>query len=106
MNHLQYYLTMLSEESSEIIKECAKSQRFGLLSEHPDTGVANHENIKAELNDLLAIVECLNEEYNLGFTPCREAIDAKKRKMALFLQYSVEEGYVTMDVPEKMYPKK
>mgnify|MGYP000748850888 CR=1 FL=1 len=39
MNNEQYLYMKLSEESSEISKECMKIMQFGLDSRNPDTGV-------------------------------------------------------------------
>lgn len=105
MNRLQYLLTMLSEEADEIGKLCAKSQRFGLNSVNPETGLSNHLAMHLELNDLMAIVGQLNKEFNLGFVEDENLKEAKIKKMAKYEEFSIQEGFLDNGpVPSHMYP--
>jgi hypothetical protein len=58
-------LTITMEECSEVIKECAKIQRFGLTK--------NQDMLELEIGDLMCMIEIL-EEYGL--------IDHEQVKMA------------------------
>lgn len=98
MNKFQYYLTKLAEEAGEIIKAALKTQQFGYKVIGP-TGISydNKQDCHNEINDLLAVIEILNEKHGFEFTPNREAIEAKKKKMREFLNYSIGLGNVDKD---------
>jgi hypothetical protein len=95
MNATEHLLTCLAEEGSEIVKDVAKSLRFGLddrnvLSPH---GPTNRERLLAELNDLMAVAGLLVEA---GVLPESwmdpDAQIAKKRKVAEFMNYASRVG--------------
>lgn len=105
MNRMQYLVGVLGEECNEIGKLCSKSQRFGLNSVNPETGLSNHEAICDEINDALAVIQELNKEFNLGFKIDHEKIEKKKRKMEKYVQYSIEAGLISTEkVDERVYP--
>lgn len=94
MNYLQHLLLKLSEEANEVGQIASKCMQFGLLECHPDLRENNKQRLHAELNDLLAVVEMLNQNYDLGFQPDREAIDKKIQKIKEYRNYSVSLGCV------------
>lgn len=96
MNKFQLLLTKLAEEASEVSKEALKIQQFGLYSTCPYDSVSNIDKIHKELNDLTAVIEILNDEFNLGYIPDRRAIDDKKIKINLYAIKSNEIGLVTL----------
>lgn len=61
MNTTDYLLTCLSEECAEIQQICAKAQRFGLKSYHPDDPEMkqNIDKLKTEINDLFGVIDWL-----------------------------------------------
>ena len=61
LNQTEYLLTCLSEECAEIQQICAKAQRFGLDSHHPDDPEMrqNIHKLKVEINDLFGVLEWL-----------------------------------------------
>ncbi len=89
MNDLQYYLTKLAEEASEVAQIALKSQQFGLLEKHPDLPFDNATRIHQELDDLQAMIEELNAR-GLNYRPDRAAIEAKKLKVEHYKQYSID----------------
>lgn len=94
MTRLQYLLTKLSEEGSEVAQMALKTQQFGLTEVMKDQPFTNAERTHQELDDLTAVVELLNGEHGFGYTPNRERIEAKKAKIAKFFAYSCQLGLV------------
>lgn len=95
MNNEQYLYMKLSEESSEISKECMKIMQFGLDSRNPDTGVSNIDALNMEINDLLAIIELLQDEGYFTFEKDETHIENKKLKVSRFRNFSRDLGYVS-----------
>lgn len=94
MNRLQLLLTKLAEEGSEIAQIALKTQQFGLHEVCPGQPFSNAERTHQEIDDLMAIVEMLNDEYGFGYEPSRERRDAKKIKVNKYAAYSAELGQV------------
>ena len=103
MNLLQYYLNLLSEECNKVGQIASKCSRFGLLEQCPGLDLNNKERLHGELNDLLAVIEILNDKFNLGFSPNPVAIAHKKIKIEKYLQYSIELGAVVPFVPDSFW---
>lgn len=94
MNREQYLLTKLSEECMEIGKEALKIQQFGFNSYNPEEpNVSNKQRLINELNDLMAIIELLNEDTTLNYSPHDVDIAIKKDKVDKFYNLSSELGY-------------
>lgn len=91
MNKREYLLTCLSEEGAELSQAAGKALRFGLddtyYTESP------REAIIREFNDLVGVLELLNEN-GVDFKKLhrRELIEAKKKKVKKFMEYSKEKG--------------
>ena len=94
LNRQQFLLTKLAEEASEIVKASLKSQQFGLELKLADGDIVctNKQLIHNEINDLLAIVEMLNEEYNFQFVPNKTDIETKKFRVNMYSHKSVNLG--------------
>lgn len=98
MNKLEYLLTVLSEECSEVSQQVAKIQRFGADNYHPTTKTVNRELLVKELNDLLAVVEMLNSMgFDLSDVGNRIDIDNKKFKVSKYMVLSKELGNLEED---------
>jgi NTP pyrophosphatase (non-canonical NTP hydrolase) len=95
MTRLQLLLTKLAEEGSEIAQIALKTQQFGLDSKGPGQPLTNAEQVHSEIDDLMAAVEMLNEEFGLGYVPSRERIEAKKAKVNHFAAYSEQLGFIS-----------
>ena len=102
MNLLQYYLTKLAEEGAEVAQIALKTQQFGPREVMPGQPLNNFERCHLELDDLWAIVEELNDQFDFGYTPNRERMEAKKAKVRQYLGFSIHRGMVegTTDVRE------
>ena len=95
MNHLQYLLIKLAEESSEVAQIALKTAQFGIESKIHGVPANNFRMIHHELNDLLAIVEMLNKEYDFQFIPNEEEIEKKKVKVLQYMDISIRLGHVS-----------
>lgn len=62
MNKTQYYLDKLQEESAELIQAVSKMRRFGHNNSHPDRNTTNLQEFVGELEDILALLACLEGE--------------------------------------------
>ncbi len=101
MNKIEYLLTCVSEECSEVAKECSKALRFGLedqLTLDPagprgTEGPTNRDKLVDELNDLLGVVMMLEQE---GVIPAnwmdQEKWHQKQAKVIRFMEYSARVG--------------
>lgn len=92
MNRLQFLLIKLAEEASEISQISLKTAQFGLDEVY--TAETNQQRVHAEINDLLAIVELLNKEYNFKFEPNLETQARKLEKMDYYFEYSKKLGTI------------
>lgn len=104
MNHLQYYLTKLAEEGSEVAQIALKAQQFGPGEVMPGQPLNNFERCHYELDDLWAIVEEMNEKFRFSYTPNRERMEAKKAKVRKYLGYSIRLGMLEVEAPERERP--
>lgn len=60
----------------------------------PGQPYSNAERVHQEIDDLMAAVKMLNEEFGFGYSPNRERIEAKKIKVNKFAEYSKTLGQV------------
>lgn len=104
MNHLQYYLTKLAEEGSEVAQIALKTQQFGPAEMMPGQPFNNFKRCHQELDDMWAMVEELNEKFGFSYTPSRERIDAKKAKVRKYLGYSIHLGMVDGETDVREHP--
>lgn len=94
MSHEQYLLIKLAEEASEVAQIALKTAQFGMLGKNPELAENNQQRIHGELNDLLAIVDGLNNNFNFGFKPNVLAKMAKIQKVYIYMGYSKQLGMV------------
>lgn len=92
MNRLQMLLCILSEECNEIGKRASKAQRFGLDEHEPGDNASNASRIHQELDDLAAVVDMLNREFNFGYVPNVKAMEEKEIKVNKYAEYSKQLG--------------
>lgn len=93
MTTIQYLLNKVIEECLEVGQTASKSIRFGLNGkENPDSR-QNCQLIMDEYADLVAIIEDLQSRALLPDLD-RELVEAKKKKLNLYLQHSKELGHV------------
>ncbi len=94
MNKQEHLFTILGEEAAELAVQCSKANRFGL---HSKTGVALscQERLIDEYNDVLAVVEMLNEAFEVGFVRDQARIDAKKAKVTQYMAESTALGLLS-----------
>lgn len=92
MTSEEYLLQKLSEECAEVQQAISKILCFGLHETYPERGKTNEQYLYAELNDLNASVEMLNEAGVLHYLPSRKAVDAKKIKVEKWMEYSEKCG--------------
>ena len=94
MNRLEHLMTILNEECAEIQQATSKALRFGLKEGRDIAAVEygnNVERMRAELNDLLAVVELLKKEgVDLYLDYIQQ--ENKKDKVERYLVYSIECG--------------
>ncbi|AZV02195.1 hypothetical protein Arno18_10 [Pectobacterium phage Arno18] len=95
MTFEQLLLTKVIEEASEVIKEAAKIQQFGMDSFNPhEPDVLNRERLVAELKDLFASARILCEASNIPFVLTEQDVDAKRAKILKYAALSRKLGTV------------
>ena len=96
MNHIEYLLTCLNEECSEVIKAGAKAQRFGLFDKKPGGDTSNAEDIVTEFYQAYAVMEMLAEEGVIDPHNTRAIVEEKKRRVREFMLISERLGTLTI----------
>lgn len=111
MNASEYLMTCGSEEcmelTAELIASCSKvgirlskAVRFGCDEVQPGQTMPNAERVRAELHDLLGVVELMVGAGLIESPDDRAAIEAKKEKVRTFMGYSRSLGAVS-DAPQQ-----
>lgn len=95
MNRKEHLLTCLAEECAEVAQACCKALRFGIDDKGPGHTLTNAQYISREVNDVIALVEMLEEEGLLPRPSSFTEIEAKKAKVALFMEYAEQRGTLT-----------
>lgn len=105
MNEMQYYLTKMAEEASEVTKIALKTSQFGMDSACPVEPEANtnRQLLHKELDDLFATIRVLNEQHGLGYELSQVGVQCKVEKMKHYIGVSASLGLVTL-TPEKETP--
>ena len=92
MNEKDYILACISEEAGEIVQAVGKSHRFGLLDTNPGTERSNYVNLHNEVCDLVAVYEMLCNSMGYPYELSKGLIEAKKVKVAKYMEVSVQLG--------------
>jgi hypothetical protein len=96
MNMLEYLLSNLAEEASEVAHAAAKTQRFGLEDRYE--GSTNRERLLAELHDIRTVADILlehiGESAEFGHDHC-EADLRKRLKMSKWMEHAKRNGTLT-----------
>ena len=90
-----HLLICLAEECAEVAQRATKALRFGLGETQPGQPLTNAQRLHYELCDLLAVTDLLVEAVAIeGFESAevRDAIGAKKAKIARYAKYSLSLG--------------
>jgi hypothetical protein len=103
MNITEHLMVIGNEEAGEVAtaalavaKALSKGLRFGQDDINPERNLSAVEVLAAELNDLEAMVEMLQEAgVPLPGLHHREAIEAKKRKVRNWMSYAEQRGSLT-----------
>lgn len=74
--------------------------QFGMDEVYAPIGISNRDRLRGELQDLFAIVQILNEDFDLGFVPSPEAVEVKRAKVMHYAQYSKEIGTLKLEAGE------
>lgn len=96
LTRTEYLLTLLSEESAEIIQRATKAQRFGLSEVQPGQDESNHLRLRNEVLDLFVVIEMLRAEgvelYNNRSNADIAYMKRKRETVEAFMRYSRECG--------------
>ena len=81
MKRLNYLLTKLAEEASEVSQAALKCSLFGLDDHHPERTTTNVQELEQEMVDILAVFAIIQQEFGiLSSLSEEEARTAAKRK--------------------------
>ncbi len=105
MNTIEHTMVCGAEEAGEVAtaalavaKALHKGLRFGQDDINPEREATAVEVLAAELNDLAAVVEMLQEAgVPLPGLHSRDAIEAKKRKVRDWMRHAERRGVLTPD---------
>lgn len=92
MNRQQYLLSKLAEEAAEVAQIALKTAQFGLDEAQPEQRKTNAERCHDEIDDMLAIIEMLNDEFGFNFQSQMDRRWTKKDKVNKYAAYSAELG--------------
>lgn len=88
MTRMQYLLSKLAEEASEVAQAAIKAQIFG-VHERYVAEPTNIERVSIEFNDMLSIIDMINEEIGgLCITVNPQQIENKKTKVEHYMEFS------------------
>lgn len=93
----QYFLLKLAEECAEVSQQALKQAQFGKDHSHPKIEVVNAVKLRQEVNDLLAVLDCLMDIGELPEIAPYTLIQEKGKKKVKLLKYlneSRELGHV------------
>lgn len=91
MKRHEHLLIILAEECAEVQQAATKALRFG-LHEQRDLPTSNYDRLRAELNDIWAVVEMVEHACDVSLEKQYDAIKAKQEKVEKYLKYSYELG--------------
>lgn len=94
MTETEHLFTIVMEECCEIGQRASKAKRFGIDEIQPGQSLSNAERIMGEYADLVAMIHMLQDRKLLPGLDFR-LVEAKKEKVAHFLEYSRQQGTLT-----------
>ena len=106
MNKLQHLLVKLAEEGAEVAQIALKTSQFGAAEVMPGQLLTNFQRCHQELDDLFAIVDMLNSNFNFGYQPNKDKMELKKLKVQNYLGYSIHLGLVEGESTITCHPMK
>ena len=74
-------MSILQEESAEVIQAISKIFRFGYDSKHPHSNQTNREHLAEEIGDLIAMVQLAIENEIVDWRDVEIAKDRKFEKL-------------------------
>ncbi len=94
LNRTEYLLVKLAEECAEVAQRATKALTFGIHEIQKDQPHTNSERIMQEMADMAAVVGMLQDEGTLptDVFKFREMVEAKKLKLAWYMEYSRSKG--------------
>lgn len=100
MTRTEHLLWILAEECAEVAQRASKAARFGLDEVQPGQELSNLQRLIYELNDIAAVADMLTPDWMDEI-----AIEKKRDKVEIFLNYSQEcgtLGHDTANCPERI----
>ena len=94
MTRQEHLLVCLSEECNEVIHAISKTLRFGLNEIWPKLDQTNIERVKAELNDVMALMTMLDDE-GFDLLPTEVSMEKKREKVEKYIEYAKRLGTIT-----------
>lgn len=95
MGRYELLMAKLAEEAGEVVQRAIKCQQFGLDDEYEN--VSARDRLHEELNDLYAVVNILNSEFDLGFDPDEGWTMVKKAKIDKWANYAAHVETPTLE---------
>lgn len=74
-------MSILQEESAEVVQAVSKIFRFGYESKHPDKDQTNREHLAEEIGDTLAMIELLIKNEIVDWRDVEVAMNNKFKKL-------------------------
>lgn len=96
MNRGEHLLTILSEECGEVVQAASKAKRFGMNEGRDITGT-NALRLKQEINDIYAMIEMVQCEFDIDLEKSWDMMNEKQKKVEKFLIYSEKCGTLRND---------
>jgi hypothetical protein len=103
MNVIEHLLTTLAEECNEVAKDVSKALRFGVQDIEPGKTMTNSDRIVAELVEVMAMAEMLEEAGVIAMPKqpeMRSLMTAKKVRVQRFMEYARQKGTLIADTGE------
>jgi NTP pyrophosphatase (non-canonical NTP hydrolase) len=86
MNKLQYLMSLLMEEASEVSQAANKCNRFTPEHVYEAYGNSNLERLQIEITDFMTVLNMIEEELKTEFS--KEPSQAKRERIELYMHAS------------------
>lgn len=97
MTRIEHYYWKFVEECAEAVQRAAKSVQFGDDERQEGQDLANAARLRAEINDVLAVIRIMEEDgiiLPVSQEEMKLVTELKREKIKKFLGYSVSLGKV------------